>query len=117
VVLRSGKYSRFHESHGHDTNECHHLKDLIEEHIRRRRLERFVQKDPSSLPQRTEGRIQTLNDPMKRRLLSILYQEGPTLLTKIRPKWNALGDPSEIKKVMSTLSLRDDVPNERKSER
>ena len=41
-AIKSEKFCSFHESHGHDTNECHHLRDLIEEHIRRKRLERYV---------------------------------------------------------------------------
>jgi len=42
AALGISKYCRFHESHGHDTNECHHLRDLIEEYIRRRKLEQYV---------------------------------------------------------------------------
>lgn len=30
---RSRKFCRFHEAHDHNTNECHHLKNLIEELI------------------------------------------------------------------------------------
>lgn len=34
----SGKFCRFHERHGHNTNECRYLKNLIEELIRDNKL-------------------------------------------------------------------------------
>ena len=32
---------------GHDTNECRHLKDLIEKLIKQNKLQQFVQKNPN----------------------------------------------------------------------
>ena len=39
------KYCRFHRDHGHDTEECHQLKEEIQELINRGFLRRFVVKD------------------------------------------------------------------------
>ncbi|XP_052209262.1 uncharacterized protein LOC127812774 [Diospyros lotus] len=48
------KYCRFHRDHGHDTEECHQLKEEIQELINRGFLRRFVAKDTES--QRDERR-------------------------------------------------------------
>ena len=40
--IQTGKFCRFHESCGHNTNECRHLQDLIEKLIRERKLNQFV---------------------------------------------------------------------------
>ena len=42
---RTGKYCRFHETHGHNTEECRHLHDAIERLIRQKKLQQFI-KDP-----------------------------------------------------------------------
>lgn len=39
-------FYRFHESHGYDTNEWHHLRDVIEEYIRKKKLQQFNKDDP-----------------------------------------------------------------------
>ena len=39
---RSGKYYLFHELEGHSTDECRHLKDVVEEHVRSGRLPQYV---------------------------------------------------------------------------
>ncbi|XP_052193872.1 uncharacterized protein LOC127802178 [Diospyros lotus] len=48
------KYCRFHRDHGHDTEECHQLKEDIQELINRGFLRRFIAKDTE--PQRGERR-------------------------------------------------------------
>ena len=40
--VQTGKFCRFHESYGHNTNECRHLQDLIEKLIRERKLDQYV---------------------------------------------------------------------------
>ena len=40
--IQTGKFCRFHESYGHNTNECRHLQDLVEKLIRERKLDQFV---------------------------------------------------------------------------
>ena len=40
--IQTGKFCRFHEGYGHNTNECHHLQDLVEKLVRERKLEHFV---------------------------------------------------------------------------
>lgn len=37
-----GKFYRFRETHGHNTNECKHLCDMIEELIRKKKLQQFM---------------------------------------------------------------------------
>ena len=39
----SGKHCLFHDLDGHDTNECRHLKDMVEEHVRNGQLQRYVE--------------------------------------------------------------------------
>nr|XP_023927981.1 uncharacterized protein LOC112039343 [Quercus suber] len=39
------KYFRFHKDHGHYTDECHDLKEQIEELIQRGKLQKFVKRD------------------------------------------------------------------------
>ncbi|XP_077248665.1 uncharacterized protein LOC143888198 [Tasmannia lanceolata] len=39
------KYCSFHEDHGHDTDECRHLKEEIELRINRRYLRKYVKED------------------------------------------------------------------------
>ncbi|XP_052206823.1 uncharacterized protein LOC127811156 [Diospyros lotus] len=48
------KYCRFHRDHGHDTEECHQLKEEIQELINQGFLRRFMAKDTE--PQRGERR-------------------------------------------------------------
>lgn len=40
--IQTEKFCRFHESYGHNTNECHHLQDLVEKLIRERKSEQIV---------------------------------------------------------------------------
>lgn len=39
-----GKYCRFHKDHRHDTDECHDLKNQIENLIQQGKLKRFVER-------------------------------------------------------------------------
>lgn len=50
----SKKYYRFHEIHGHNTNECQHLRDVIEDLIRKKKLQQYV-KDPRNGRQINNG--------------------------------------------------------------
>ncbi|XP_050241235.1 uncharacterized protein LOC126690147 [Quercus robur] len=45
------KYCRFHRDHGHDTANCYNLKQQIEALIRQGKLQRFVNKERTDLPQ------------------------------------------------------------------
>ena len=45
------KYYRFHCDRGHDTTECYDLKQQIEALIRQEKLQRFVSKERTNLPQ------------------------------------------------------------------
>ena len=38
----SGKHCLFHELDGHNTNDCRHLRDIIEEHVRNGHLQQYV---------------------------------------------------------------------------
>ena len=38
------KYCRFHQDHGHRTDECRHLKDQVETLIRQGKLQKYVRK-------------------------------------------------------------------------
>lgn len=40
---RSNKFCRFHRTQGHNTNECKHLRDVIEELIWKKKSQQFVQ--------------------------------------------------------------------------
>ncbi|XP_052172157.1 uncharacterized protein LOC127788080 [Diospyros lotus] len=57
------KYCRFHRDHGHDTEECHQLKEEIQELINRGFLRRFMTKDTE--PQK--GERQRSRSPPRRR--------------------------------------------------
>ncbi|GAV60246.1 hypothetical protein CFOL_v3_03777, partial [Cephalotus follicularis] len=48
------KYCRYHRDHGHDTKECRHLKNQIEDLIQKGHLRKYVGKD--ALQQRKERR-------------------------------------------------------------
>ena len=48
------KYCRFHQDHGHRTDECRHLKDQVETLIRQRKLQKSVRK---TKPTDTNGRM------------------------------------------------------------
>ena len=43
IQIQTGKFCRFHESYGHNTNECRHLQDLIEKLICEQKLDQHVQ--------------------------------------------------------------------------
>ena len=45
------KYCRFHQDHGHDTANCYDLKQQIEVLIRQGKLQRFVSRERTNLPQ------------------------------------------------------------------
>ena len=81
-VRDKNKYCRFHEDHGHNTEDCRDLKEQVEELIRKGRLQKYVKKNeynkfrsdhksqhesssrnddrPSQLPQDVIGEIKTI---------------------------------------------------------
>ena len=38
----SGRHCLFHDLDGHDTNDCRHLKDIVEEHVSSGQLRQYV---------------------------------------------------------------------------
>ncbi|KAL0400335.1 UNVERIFIED_CONTAM: hypothetical protein Sradi_2376800 [Sesamum radiatum] len=42
---RSSKYCQFHRDHGHNTEDCFHLKDEIEQLIQQGYLEEYIERD------------------------------------------------------------------------
>ena len=52
-AANSGWFCQFHNRPGHDTNECRHLRNLIEELIRKNRLQEYVKR--SSDTESTQG--------------------------------------------------------------
>ncbi|GAV60320.1 LOW QUALITY PROTEIN: hypothetical protein CFOL_v3_03851, partial [Cephalotus follicularis] len=49
------KYCRYHRDHGHDTEECRHLKNQIEDLIRKGNMSKYVDKDaPQEIRERRE---------------------------------------------------------------
>ena len=61
--IQTGKFCRFHEGYGHDTNECRHLQDLVEKLVREGKLEQFVR-----TPQpRDAGPSNPINEPNRPR--------------------------------------------------
>ncbi|XP_012850074.1 PREDICTED: uncharacterized protein LOC105969843 [Erythranthe guttata] len=51
----AGPYCRFHNEHGHSTDECQHLRDEIERLIRTKNLSEFVGGNPSGIKQTKKG--------------------------------------------------------------
>lgn len=47
--ISSGRFCRFHNQPGHNTNECRHLKSLVEELIRKNRLQQYVRNPQNAL--------------------------------------------------------------------
>ncbi|XP_052176635.1 uncharacterized protein LOC127790941 [Diospyros lotus] len=93
------KYCQFHRDHGHDTEECHQLKEEIQELINRGFLRRFVAKDTE--PQRGERRGS--RSPPRRRGRS---QERRRTRTPPRRE-NRLGDGSPPQQlIFHTLAAR-----------
>ncbi|XP_077249460.1 uncharacterized protein LOC143888968 [Tasmannia lanceolata] len=58
------KYCRFHKDHGHDTDECKHLKDEIELLIQREYLKKYV-KDDSDRREHRERSRQSRRSPRR----------------------------------------------------
>ena len=91
-AIQSGKFCRFHESHGHDTNECRHLRGLIEEHIRRKRLERYVKgqdrtpspakENPRQLHPETGGGNRNTSDSSQEKIVIHTISGGPHIADK-----------------------------------
>ena len=52
-AANSGRFCRFHNRPGHDTNECRHLRNLVEELIRKNRLQEYVKRSADAEP--TQG--------------------------------------------------------------
>ncbi|GAV64621.1 LOW QUALITY PROTEIN: hypothetical protein CFOL_v3_08139, partial [Cephalotus follicularis] len=60
------KYCRYNHDHGHDTEECRHLKNKIEELIRKGHLRKYV--DRNDPQERTEHREEAPQQPEDKRL-------------------------------------------------
>ena len=54
-VVHNGRFCRFHNQHGDDTNECRHLKNLIEELLRQNKLQQYVKRNRSDPTSSTQG--------------------------------------------------------------
>ena len=87
-AAKSRKYCRFHEVHGHNTNECQHLRDLIEDYIRKKKLERYVQQgrnpphnpEGQGAPPRRNNQDGTSEDlPNQERIIIHTISGGPHL--------------------------------------
>ena len=51
----NGRFCRFHNQPGHDTNECLHLKNLIEELLRENKLQQYVKRNRGDPASSTQG--------------------------------------------------------------
>ena len=54
-AAQSGRFCRFHNQPGHDTNECRHLKSLIEELLRENKLQQYVKRNRNDPTSSTKG--------------------------------------------------------------
>ena len=127
-ALKSGKFCRFHESHGHDTNECHHLRDLIEEHIRRRRLERYVKgqnrtptpanENPKQpLPEVGGGNRNNHNTSgsSQEKIVVLTISGGPHIADRSWQRWKGTASRLEMQKAMLTPSRKNATRNEKRT--
>ncbi|XP_043716263.1 uncharacterized protein LOC122664490 [Telopea speciosissima] len=73
------KYCRFHQDHGHDTEECRQLKDEIEALIQRGRLNKSVKREREGGSSKQESREQNVEDKEK---LYIRGEESPDIQTR-----------------------------------
>ncbi|KAJ0970928.1 hypothetical protein J5N97_018887 [Dioscorea zingiberensis] len=46
-MKRSGKFCAYHQAKGHTTEDCVHLKDAIEDLVRSKKLDQFLQQEPT----------------------------------------------------------------------
>ena len=58
IKLTKSKYCRFHQNHGHDTNECYDLKQQIEVLIMQGNLKNFVGQEHKDERPPPKGRIE-----------------------------------------------------------
>ena len=54
-VSHNGRFCRFHNQPGHDTNECRHLKNLIEELLKENKLQQYVKRNRNDPTSPTQG--------------------------------------------------------------
>ena len=54
-AVQNGRFCRFHNQPGHDTNECRHLKSLIKELLRENKLQQYVKRNRNNPASSTEG--------------------------------------------------------------
>lgn len=65
------KYYRFHEDHGHTTEECQQLKDKIERLIRDDTLQKFTKKDREE--RRLELEVRTLENTIDNESVGVIH--------------------------------------------
>jgi hypothetical protein len=56
-AMRNGRFCQFHNQPGHNTNECRHLRNLIEELLRQNKLQQYVKRDRNDPSSSNQGRL------------------------------------------------------------
>ena len=62
-AIQSGKFCRFHNQPGHETDECRQLKNLIEELLRENKLQQFVKKNSNNPASSSQGQQVPVHQP------------------------------------------------------
>ncbi|KAK4397226.1 hypothetical protein Sango_1559200 [Sesamum angolense] len=75
--LKFDKYCRFHRDRGHTTEECHHLKNVIEKLIRRGHLRQYMNREQSRQPQETASTQHPNSDNLSPAGVIALISGGP----------------------------------------
>lgn len=52
---KSGRFCRFHNQPGHDTNECRHLKEVIKQLLKENKLQQYVKSNRNAPASSTQG--------------------------------------------------------------
>ena len=55
--MHNGRFCHFHNQPGHDTNECRHLMNLIEELLKQNKLQQYVKRNKNDPSSSTQGQI------------------------------------------------------------